>query len=197
MRRIELPCVQPCFIGAWQLDKPQLCDEIIAFFERNPAMHSAGVTYGVNTSVKKSTDLSIEPRDLLKPTHAAIKAYFTELHQCYLDYQDQWPILAARFAKLDIGSFNIQKYDPGGHFAAVHCERDMMARAHRVMAWMTYLNDVEDGGQTNFAYYGLDVKPEKGKTLIWPAEWTHSHSGKVVNSGVKYIITGWMHFPVK
>ena len=39
------------------------------------------------------------------------------------------------------------------------------------------------------------IKPEIGKTLIWPAEWTHAHKGEVLNSGVKYIITGWMHFP--
>ena len=68
-----------------------------------------------------------------------------------------------------------------------------MNTLHRVLAWMTYLNDVEDGGSTSFHHYDLDVKPEKGKTLIWPADWTHAHSGKVVNSGTKYIITGWMH----
>ena len=43
--------------------------------------------------------------------------------------------------------------------------------------------------------YDLKIKPEIGKTLIWPAEWTHAHRGEVLNSGVKYIITGWMHFP--
>ena len=60
---------------------------------------------------------------------------------------------------------------------------------------MTYLNDVEDGGITNFAHYKIDVKPEVGKTLIWPSEWTHAHSGGIVKSGTKYIITGWMHVP--
>ena len=60
---------------------------------------------------------------------------------------------------------------------------------------MTYLNDVQDGGNTYFNHYDLRVKPEIGKTLIWPAEWTHAHSGEVLRSGVKYIITGWMHFP--
>ena len=57
---------------------------------------------------------------------------------------------------------------------------------------MTYLNDVEDGGTTDFDYYNLKVKPECGKTLIWPAEWTHMHSGIVANE-TKYIITGWFN----
>ena len=44
---------------------------------------------------------------------------------------------------------------------------------------MTYLNDVadEDGGSTVFTHYGLEVQPQKGHTLIWPAEWTHAHKG--------------------
>ena len=48
-----------------------------------------------------------------------------------------------------------------------------------------------------FDYYGIKVKPEIGKTLIWPAEWTHAHTGEVLKSGTKYIVTGWLHFPVK
>ena len=59
---------------------------------------------------------------------------------------------------------------------------------------MTYLNDVDDGGTTDFHYYDIKIKPEKGKTLIWPSEWTHAHSGSVLKSGEKYIITGWIHF---
>ena len=60
---------------------------------------------------------------------------------------------------------------------------------------MTYLNDVSEGGETEFPMFGLKVKPEMGKTLIWPAEWTHAHLGAIVKTGKKYIITGWMHFP--
>ena len=68
----------------------------------------------------------------------------------------------------------------------------------RLFAWMTYLNDVneEDGGTTDFDYYKIKVKPEKGKTLIWPAEWTHAHYGSILKSGEKFIITGWIDFKV-
>ena len=44
------------------------------------------------------------------------------------------------------------------------------------------------------AYYDLEIQPKKGKTLIWPAEWTHAHRGNIVEAGSKYIITGWMTF---
>jgi hypothetical protein len=58
---------------------------------------------------------------------------------------------------------------------------------------MTYLNDL-DSGHTDFLHYDISIKPEKGKTLIWPAEWTHAHRGQEVLEN-KYIITGWFHFP--
>ena len=95
-----------------------------------------------------------------------------------------------------VPSFNIQKYFPGDHFAALHTERSSLPTLHRLFAWMTYLNDVDDGGQTNFGHYKIKIKPEIGKTLIWPAEWTHAHTGEILKSGTKYIVTGWIHFPI-
>lgn len=196
MRRTELPCIKPSFIGAWYLDRPELCEGIIGLFEANRSMHKPGrMAYGVNPAAKNSMDLLVNPTDLQRPSHRILADYFRELHACYLDYLEQWPFLASMLTEMDIGAFNIQKYNAGGHFAAVHSERTSLDNAHRVLAWMTYLNDVEGGGQTAFAHYGLEVAPECGKTLIWPAEWTHAHSGKVVNAGSKYIVTGWMHFP--
>ena len=47
--------------------------------------------------------------------------------------------------KILITEFNIQKYNPGGHFKKWHWERETLAHAHRIFAWMTYLNDVEEG----------------------------------------------------
>ena len=95
---------------------------------------------------------------------------------------------------MEIGTFNLQKYSPGGHFSAVHTERGSSSTMHRVLAFMTYLNDVEEGGETSFHYYDINVQPKKGKTIIWPAEWTHAHSGGIVKQGCKYIVTGWIQF---
>ena len=95
---------------------------------------------------------------------------------------------------LDIPSFIVQRYLPGEHFSKMHTERSSTSTSHRLFAWMTYLNDVEEGGTTDFDYYKVKIKPETGKTLIWPAEWTHAHTGSVLKGGKKYIITGWLHF---
>ena len=89
----------------------------------------------------------------------------------------------------------IQKYETGGHFSDIHSERTSIGHLHRVLVWMTYLNDVDADGEIEFTHYGIKVRPRKGRTLIWPAEWNHAHRGCPVTHGHKYIITGWFHFP--
>ena len=59
---------------------------------------------------------------------------------------------------------------------------------------MTYLNDVENEGETEFYHQKIKVKPQKGLTLIWPADWTHTHRGIASKIDEKYIITGWFSF---
>ena len=196
MKRLKLDSDQINFIGIWNLENNELCKDIINFFETNIDLQKDGTTGdGKKTELKKTTDINIHPNNLKEEKFVHIKNYIKSLHNCYLDYQEQWPFLKDKINTVDIPTFNIQRYNPGDHFSHIHTERSSLNSLHRVFAWMTYLNDVNDGGNTHFTHYDLKIKPEIGKTLIWPAEWTHAHRGEILNNGVKYIITGWMHFP--
>lgn len=200
MKRIELTDAgaSPHFIGSWLIEPLTLCDELIRFFENQQSRQTQGKTAGgLNLEAKNSTDLSIRPRDLEHPEFQPVMQYLDSLFACHKDYVEQWPFLSTMLRSAELGSFNIQRYSPGGHFLKPHSERTTVGTSHRVLAWMTYLNDVSDGGETEFIHQDIAVQPEKGKTLIWPAEWTHAHRGNIVNSGNKYIITGWLHFPAQ
>jgi len=186
------------FIGSWLITNDSLIDNMVKFFEKNVYLHNQGaIDRGINLKEKKTTDITINPVDLEKKEYLVIHEYIKELFNCYNDYKNQWLFLKDTIKILDIPSFNLQRYLPGDHFSKIHTERSSTSTSHRVFAWMTYLNDVKDehGGKTNFTHFNLKIKPEKGKTLIWPAEWTHAHSGEVLTQGKKYIITGWMCFP--
>ncbi len=196
MKRISLEGPDPHFIGCWNLEQDSLCDEVVNFFEAHQEKQEAGKSAGgVDLNAKNSTDITVHPRELESDEFKPIKQYIDCLFECYKDYTEQYPFLGSIMSKTDIGSFNIQKYLPGGHFKLAHSERTSIQNSFRVLAWMCYLNDVEDGGTTTFTQQNMTVQPEKGKQMIWPAEWTHAHTGDVLNSGEKYIITGWMHFP--
>ena len=138
--------------------------------------------------------MTIDPKNLKLNDFSVLKDYISGLHDCFKDYQAQWPFFKQEIETIEISRFNIQKYFPGDHFSKVHSERTSASSMHRILAFMTYLNDVEDGGSTSFEHYGIKIKPQTGKTLIWPAEWTHAHAGEVLNDGKKYIVTGWMNF---
>ena len=198
MKRINIDSKQTHFIGCWNLENNELCEKITQFFENNQNLQKPGVSGSgkKNIKIKSTIDISISPNDLKNQRYKIFNQYISELHKCFLEYQNQWPFLKSNLKNIYIPSFNIQKYDPGGHFSALHSERTSLNTLHRLFAWMTYLNDVDDGGQTNFSHYGIKIKPKIGKTLIWPAEWTHAHAGEILKSGTKYIITGWMHFPI-
>ncbi len=186
----------PHFIGSWMSERTSLCDDLVAFFEAPPENHAQGkIAGGLNPESKKSLDLTIRPRELQQADHVHVRAYLDALFACHQDYLRQWPFLQGVLPTAHVGSFNIQRYEPGGHFLKVHSERTTLASSHRVLAWMTYLNDVSDGGATEFVHQDMKVQPCRGHTLIWPAEWTHAHKANKLVSGVKYIVTGWMHFP--
>ena len=89
-------------------------------------------------------------------------------------------------------SYNIQRYDgeEEGYFS-LHNEASG-SYPYRMLAWMVYLNDADSG--TVFPYQDTTVKPRMGRTVIWPAAWTHPHKGVTPNEGVKYIATGWFYY---
>lgn len=99
------------------------------------------------------------------------------------------------------GTINLQKYDKGiGGYYHWHSENypqanDPKADAlHRVVLFMYYLNDVKEGGETEFYYQNKKFKPTKGQLLISPSTFTHTHKGSVPISDDKYILTSWVLF---
>eukprot|EP00526_Cylindrotheca_closterium_P020859 CAMPEP_0113658274 /NCGR_PEP_ID=MMETSP0017_2-20120614/31624_1 /TAXON_ID=2856 /ORGANISM="Cylindrotheca closterium" /LENGTH=201 /DNA_ID=CAMNT_0000572521 /DNA_START=92 /DNA_END=693 /DNA_ORIENTATION=- /assembly_acc=CAM_ASM_000147 len=40
---------------------------------------------------------------------------------------------------------------------------------HRILTFFLYLTDVEEGGETKFNKLGIQVKPKRGRALVWPS----------------------------
>ena len=197
MERINTPSqnLNPTFISSWIIEPLSLCDELIEYFELNQAKQKKGVTgTGLDPKRKDTIDIVMRPKEIILPENKIFKKYFEKLFECHSDYISQWPFIKNIALKFEVGSFNLQRYTPGQHFKRIHTERSGIGTLHRVFVFMTYLNDVEEGGSTYFSHYDLEIKPKKGLTLIWPAEWTHAHRGNILNAGKKYIITGWINF---
>jgi len=178
------------FICGWYLEDTSICDKLVDYHNNNPA--SEGVLQNhdklvVDKTLKDSYDVTIKDRDLW--TEYCVY----NLQPLVNLYREKYPHVdnTSRWGLTDV--VNIQKYNPSGGYHAWHHERGGSAEPFisRHLVFMTYLNDVTDAGETEFYYQHLKIKPQKGLTIIWPAEWMYTHRGVTSLTQEKYIVTGW------
>jgi len=113
------------------------------------------------------------------------------LSRALTEYIEFFPVLSGQFTSLFSVRQKLQKTPISGGFHGWHCENMHVETLSRVLAWTIYLNDVDEGGETEFLYQSERVKAKKGKTSIFPAGFMHTHRGNPPISNDKYILTGW------
>tara|TARA_R100001460_G_scaffold89945_1_gene131496 strand:+ start:1159 stop:1779 length:621 start_codon:yes stop_codon:yes gene_type:complete len=180
-------------MGAWFMPK-KLCNDITKKMDKSALvpgmMYNTGSGQVVDKNAKESFEMAIHHFENDEPW----KTYKTKLYDILKLYIKKYPDIHNN-AEFGLGEpFNTQKYPIGGGFKIWHYENDFQTFNYdRCLVFMTYLNDVEDGG-TSFKYQGIDIPAKKGLTLIWPAYWTHTHRGIISKTKEKYIVTGWLNF---
>lgn len=184
-------------IGGWYIPE-NVCDNLVQYFKDNSQNHESILRYneydldGFTRLTKKivrtkRTDLKIHPKNI----DSYISDYRMWLQRCLMKYIEKYPMVN------NVKEFNIfhnyvlQYYKPGEGYFVDHFENDHRdTNLNRILVFMTYLNDVPDGG-TNFKYQRFTTPAIKGLTVMWPAYFTHVHSGQITKEHEKYIITGW------
>jgi prolyl 4-hydroxylase len=174
-----------------------LCNKIIDVYNASPHKKLGQIGEGINLSVKESTDVNIPLSEASK--YPSILLYMSQLQTVCEAYIKKYSICNKYDPWAVIEPVNIQHYKPTQGYHAWHTERTTYKKPanSRHLVFMTYLNDVNDKGETEFYYQKIKVKPRKGLTLIWPADWTHTHRGIASPTEDKYIITGWYSFYLK
>jgi hypothetical protein len=123
----------------------------------------------------------------------------TELAKIKMGYKQEFP-WCRRTEPWDIViPYNLQTFYPGDCYSQEHIEErgPRTDRPLRHLTFMTYLNSIEDGGETHFLTPDIKIKPKEGLTIIWPAGWTHPHRGHPSKNTKKRIITGWYAYKHK
>ena len=169
------------FIAGWYID-PSVCDSIVEKGEANLNAFSSGIK-------------SYKDADLQEFDSNLFEQYFNNFWPVIENYKTLYPYCFQELCQWAVTRPRIQRYDAGAFYSEAHCENNgytMLRDRH--LAYMTYLNDIDEGGGTEFLHQKLVSPAKKGLTLIWPAEWTHYHRGVVANNNTKYIITGWCVF---
>ena len=188
------------FIGRYECPI-ELCDELVKHYHDNKKLHFKGRStkysgfdsdhVSVDGKIKDSTELGVSLQEAAN--NPMFQKYHNHLHVCLNKYFDEYEGLKAAYPFDLIEGYKIQNYPIGGGFKTWHCERDgtLDYTIKRALVFMTYLNDVDDGG-TMFKHYDLTEKAVKGKTLLFLADWTHLHKGQISETKEKTIVTGWL-----
>ena len=194
MKEHEFP--YESFIGGWYIPQ-SICNNIVDYFNKKKKenltykgeVHNYG-TVRIAKEVKDSEELEIHPHNSETP----FKEYRDYLQKSLEKYLEKYTMLnKVSHFNITVG-YNIQYYKKGGGFKLYHCERGALEHCSRQLVFMTYLNDIEEGGGTEFYYQKIITPAKKGLTLLWPTDWTHTHRGQVSNTEEKYIITGWFNY---
>lgn len=190
------------FIGVYYDVYPEgYCQHLIKEFERLIAS-GAGVNrqrgegavkhrkddmqLGLNIGVHTANDFA---------GNSATSVFFDGLQKCYDHYTEQFSVL--RDANIRGTAMKMQRTDPGGGYHVWHGEQGNKDHAERVLVYMLYLNNLgdQDGGETEFLYQRLRLKPQENTMILWPAAYTHTHRGNtVLGNQSKYIVTGWFYY---
>lgn len=176
------------FIYQEYLTDPNVCQLIIDHFNQYPDKKRGYTAAGWDPTIKDSLDLAFDSGPIL--------LYARQLQTVVENYKKLYPFCDQYSAWNMIQPPNIQYYQPGQAFHVWHTERssNQQPESSRHLVFMTYLNTVIDGGETEWYFQKLKIQPRTGLTVLWPADWTHTHRGLPSTSQEKYIVTGWFNF---
>lgn len=170
------------------------CDQLIASFNQTAERHlvrSPGWRAGLDASSWTELDISALADD-------AFKGFFYKQVEDHLALYNQrlgltLPVPATPL----ISEMRIKRYRAGTgeafqpHFDAIY------EVANRYLVFLWYLNDVAEGGETEFCDLGIEVAARTGRLLMFPPYWMYQHAGRPPISGDKYILSMYLLFPGK
>ncbi len=130
----------------------------------------------------------------IKVWHSELKSLIVNFDMAFKHYSEATGVSHA-FDTNDFlyTSLKIQKTLPTEGYHVWHIEHGKgYENEARAFVFSVYLNDVEDGGETEFLHFSKRVKPKTGRIVIWPASFPYVHRGNPPLSGEKYILTSWL-----
>lgn len=169
----------------------EFCREII---ESGKAVIESGALNQYHAGKHQFKEKQFARHDLQIFMPANMTSHFGEIQNVVFDAVEEYgsEVQSIHDFPLICSVMKLQITPLTGGYSVWHSEHGPGASASRVLAWSIYLNDVAEGGETEFLYQRVRYQPKTGSLLMWPAGITHPHRGNPPLSNEKIILTGWV-----
>lgn len=167
------------------------CKKLIGSFRQAGEHHvkrERGWREGLDASAWTELDITpLADQALQRFFYSKIDEYLARYNA---DVRLAMPVPASRL----LAPLRIKRYEPGTdegfqlHFDSIG------EVANRYMVCLWYLNDVAEGGETEFSGLDIKVRPREGRLLMFPPYWMYQHAGLPPVSGDKYILSTYLLF---
>lgn len=85
--------------------------------------------------------------------------------------------------------YSLLKYSVGNEYKSHY---DGGTASGRCLSCVLYLNDDYKGGELEFNFFNVKIKPQKGMLLIFPSNFAYTHTAHPIIDGTKYAIVTWL-----
>lgn len=135
------------------------------------------------------SNIKVTEQSFVEPDHAS----YQTIYECIDKTISVLPYRLTIPYDITSTEYSISRYLKGeGHFGT-HVDTTSKMTYNRLLAFILYLNDVEEGGETEFMTLNRLVKPETGKVLCFPCNFMFPHKGNIPLSNDKYIVTAFVY----
>ena len=175
-----------------------ICEEIIKYIEefKSNKFGMQGTTLGkhLNKNMKNSYDIYMDPA-FVKSQDKNFKNIFIGLYHAIFSYTHYYLCYTGNYGTDNIGisyddwkkskpiyyskniaweDFCFRKYNANkGAYFKPHFDKPI--GNNRILAGIIYLNKLNKGGSIVFPQYNKKIKPDAGKLVIFPSNFTHLH----------------------
>lgn len=169
----------------------EFCAQMISAFHAMPGFQSSnGRGHKAGLEESAWTELNVTPH----ADKAFMGYFYAQIDRYFALYNASLPLSVAIPLRPKTEDLRIKRYRAGGeemfqpHFDSVD------EKANRYLVFLWYLNDVAEGGETEFTNIGTRVEARAGRLLIFPPYWMFQHAGLAPRSNDKYIVSTYLLF---
>ena len=185
------------FIGTYDGYVPEIeCKKAISLFEQQNKFNSTinRQAFEQTSVLKKQDQQFFAAPGNINVWHTELKALVANFDIALKHYENSTGIKDIYDIKeFKYTTLKVQKTLPTEGYHLWHTEWGSLdSMINRALAFSVYLNDVEEGGETEFLHFSKRVKSKTGRIVIWPATFPYVHRGNPPLKGEKYILTSWL-----